>query len=55
MVLGKGTWSVNRDGTIIYRSEVEAIIVNPTPISYSVEDNEATSEYITLYELSWLV
>jgi len=40
VVPNEGTWSVNSDGTITYRAELGAEIVNPTPISYSVETTE---------------
>ena len=38
IVPGEGSWTVNSDGTITYRVENESIIVDPTPISYSVAD-----------------
>ena len=37
VVPGQGTWTVNGDGTITYRVETGTEIVDPTPISYSVE------------------
>jgi hypothetical protein len=37
-VPGQGTWSVNGDGTITYRTEPNAPIVNPTPVGYRVFD-----------------
>jgi len=40
VVPGEGTWSVNPDGTITYRAEAGIDIVDPTPIAYSVMDNE---------------
>ena len=48
----QGTWTVNPDGTITYIVEKGSRYVNPTPISYSVEDNNgnelSTSTLITL-------
>jgi hypothetical protein len=38
IVPGEGTWTVNTDGTITYRSEAGTQSVNPAPISYSVQD-----------------
>ena len=35
----QGTWQVNENGTITYRSETGVEVVDPTPISYSVVDN----------------
>ena len=40
VVPGQGTWVVNTDGTITYRIEAGIAIVNPTPISYSVADEQ---------------
>jgi len=40
VVPNEGTWSVNSDGTITYRAELGVDIVDPTPISYSVETTE---------------
>jgi CshA-type fibril repeat protein len=34
----QGTWKVNADGTITYKAEEGRAIVDPTPISYSVQD-----------------
>ena len=52
VVPDQGTWSVNIDGTITYRAEADSIIVDPTPISYGVQDmagnNLSTSTLITL-------
>jgi len=42
VVPNEGTWIVNHDGTITYRAELGTDIVNPTPISYSVENRDGT-------------
>jgi CshA-type fibril repeat protein len=41
-VPNEGTWTVNSDGTITYRAELGTDIVDPTPISYSVETTDGT-------------
>ena len=52
IVPGEGTWSVNADGTITYIAEEGSLIVEPTPISYSVATMDGTrletNETITL-------
>ena len=40
IVPNQGTWRVNADGTITYVAEKGIEIVDPTPISYSVEDTK---------------
>jgi len=40
VVPNEGTWRVNSDGTITYTAEKGTSIVNPTPISYSVETTD---------------
>jgi len=42
VVPNQGTWTVNNDGTITYRAELGTDIVDPTPISYSVENSDGT-------------
>jgi len=51
-VPGEGEWRVNSDGTITYTADKSSALVDPTPISYSVEDNSGilldTNAMVTL-------
>ena len=40
IVPNEGTWTVNNEGTITYRTELGRTIVTPTPIAYTVADSE---------------